>query len=79
MATGEQKALCALRLGGHGEDNKSEDRITLKIWNMLTIKTRIAMRSGEEVKIGLVKDSGMKEVKRGGGNMSSHHNKACVD
>ena len=33
---------------------------------MLTPEARIAMRSGEAVNIELVKDSGVKEVKRGG-------------
>ena len=34
------------------------------------------MRSGAEVNIGLVKGSGVKEIKHGGGKMSSHHKKA---
>ena len=39
----------------------------------MTPEARIGMRSGEEVKIILVKDSGAKEVKRGGGKMSQQH------
>ena len=65
-ATCEQNSLRALRLGGHDNEKKLEERIPLKFWKMLTPEAMITMRSGEEVKIGLVKDSGVKEVKRGG-------------
>ena len=34
------------------------------------------MRSGEEVNIGLVKYGGAKEIKHGGGKISSHHKKS---
>ena len=34
------------------------------------------MRSGEEVKIGIFKDSDTKMVKHGGGKMSQQHKKA---
>ena len=66
-----------LILGGHEDEKKSEERIPLKVNKILTPEARIAMRSGEEFKIGLVKDSGAKKVKCGGGEMSSHHKKAC--
>ena len=74
-ATGEPKALCAFRLGGNEDKNKSEESITLKDWKMLTPESSIDMWSGEEVNIGLVKDGGAKEIKCGGGKMSSHHKK----
>ena len=35
------------------------------------------MRSGEEVKIGIFKDSGLMELKRGGGKMYQQHKKDC--
>ena len=43
----------------------------------MTHNARIAMRYSEEVKIGLVKDSGAEEVKRVGGKISQQHKKAC--
>ena len=43
---------------------------------MMTPEANIAMRSGEEVNIGLVKDSGTKVVKHGGGNIPQQHKKA---
>ena len=64
-STGEHKELRALRLGGNKDEKKSEESIPLKVWKILTPETKIAMRSGEEVKIGLVKDSGANEVKHG--------------
>ena len=69
----------ALRLGDHKDTKKSEDRIPLKVWKMLTPESRIAMRSGEEVKIRLIKDSGMKEVKRGGGKCPQNTRRTLVD
>ena len=54
-ATSEPKALRAFRSGGHEDEKKSEEHIPLKVWKMLTPESRIAMRSGEEVNIGLVK------------------------
>ena len=45
----EQTTLHAIRLGDHEEANKSEDRIPLKVWKMMTPEARISMRSGEEV------------------------------
>ena len=42
---------------------------------MMTPKARISMRSVEEVPIGIVKDSGAKQIKHGGGKMSQQHNK----
>ena len=75
-AIGEQKTLRALRLGDHEYKKAQEERIPLKVWKMMTPEVRIYMRSGEEVNIGLVKDSGAKVVKYGGGEMSQQHNKA---
>ena len=37
-AIGEQKTLSDLRLGDHKYKNKQEERITLKVWNMMTTK-----------------------------------------
>ena len=75
-ATGEQKALCAIRLDNHKDAKKSEERILLKVWKILNPKASIAMCSGEEDNIRLVKDRGTKEVKRGGGKMYQYHKKA---
>ena len=66
-AAGEPKAMRVFKLGGH-EEKRSEGRIPLKVWKILTPEARIAMKSGEEVKIGLVRDGSAKENKRGGGN-----------
>ena len=74
--TGEPKAMHAIRLGSHGDEKKSEELIPLKVWKILTPEARIAMESGEEVKIGLVKYGSTKETKRGGGKMSSYNKKA---
>ena len=76
-ATGEQKALHALRLGDHEDKKIQEERITLKVWKMMTPEARTAMRSDEEVKIGLAKNSGEKDVKYRGGKMYQHNKKAC--
>ena len=73
---GEQKTLCDLRLGDHEEKKTQEERITLKVWKMTTPESRIDIRSVEEVKFGLVKDGGTKEVKRGEGKMPQYHKKA---
>ena len=40
---------------------------------MMTPESRIAVRSGEEVNVGLVKDISAKMGKYGGGKMSQHH------
>ena len=72
----EQNTLCDIRLGDHNEKKTEEERTPLKVWKMMTPKARIAMRSGEEVNIGLVKDIGAKEVKRGGEKISQQHKKA---
>ena len=40
---------------------------------MLTPKARLAMKSGEEIEIGLVRDGSAKENKREGGKLSSQH------
>ena len=52
---GEQKTLRAPRLSDHRDKNMSEERIPLKFWKMMTPESRIAMRSIEEVNVGLVK------------------------
>ena len=45
----------------------SEDRVPLKVWKMMTPEANIAMRSGEEVRVGLVKYISAKTGKPGGG------------
>ena len=60
----------AFRLGGHEDEKKSEEYIPLKVWKIITPESRIAMKSSEEVKIGLVKDVSAKDNKHGGGQMS---------
>ena len=62
-------------MGDHKDKNKSEERIPLKVWKILTPESRIAMHSDEEVKIVLVKDSTAKMGKHGGEKMSHHHKK----
>ena len=76
-AIGEQKIIHAHRLGDNEDAKKLEDRIPLKVWKMMTLESRIAMRSGEEVEIGLVKDSAAKTGKRVGGKMSQQHKNNC--
>ena len=58
--TVKQKPLREFRLGGHEDDNNSEESILLKFWKILTPEARIAVRSGEEVNIGLINDSSAK-------------------
>ena len=70
IETGEPKVLSEFRFGGHEGEKKSEERIPLKVWKMLTPEARISIWSGEEVNIGLVRDGVVKEIKRGGGNIS---------
>ena len=70
---GEQKALRALRFGDHKNVKRSEDRFPLKVRKMMTPEARIAMRSSEEVIIGLVNYSVTKAGKPGGGEMSQQH------
>ena len=67
--TGEPKAVRVFILGGHEDEKNFEDCIPLKVWKMLTPESRTAMKSGEELNIGLVKNGSVKETKRGGGNM----------
>ena len=72
---GKKKTLRDLRLCDHEDAKKSEDRITLKVCNMMTPESRIDMCSGEEVNIGLVKDSTAKTVKHGRGKIYQHQKK----
>ena len=69
-AAGEQKAMHIFRLGGHEDKKNSEECIPLKVCKILTPKARIAMKSGEEVKIGIFKDGSAKETKHGGGGVT---------
>ena len=41
-------------------------------------ESRIAIKSGEEVRIGIVKYGSVNKTKLGGGDMSLHHKKACT-
>ena len=75
-ATSEKKELYDIRLGEREDGKKSDGRIRLKVWKMMTHEARIAMRSGEEVKIGIVKDSAAKTGKPVGGKMSQDHKKS---
>ena len=74
-ATGEPKVLRAFRLGRHEDEKKSEELTPLRVWKILTPEARIAMRYGEEVKIGILKDGGTKEIKHGGWKMYPHQKK----
>ena len=73
---GEQKTLRAIRLGDHKYKKTQEELIPIKVWKTMTPEARIAMSSGEEVNIGLVKDRTAKMVKHRGGNMPQQQNKA---
>ena len=75
-ATGEQKVLRAIRLDDQEDVNNSEDRVTLKVWNMMTPESRIYMPSAEEVRIGLVKDSTAKTGRTGGKKMYQQNKKS---
>ena len=66
IATREPKLLRKFRLGGHEDEKRPEERIPLKVWNILTPQARIAMKFGEEVNIRLVKDGSVRETKCGG-------------
>ena len=76
-AIGEQKALRALRLGEHEDMKKSEDRVTLKVWKMMTTAARISMQSSEGINIGLVKYSSENTGKPGGMNIYQQHMNNC--
>ena len=39
-ATGEPKAMRSFKMGDH-EEKKTEERITLKVWNRLNSKSRL--------------------------------------
>ena len=66
----------AIRLGDQEDAKKSEDHVTLKVCKMMNPEARISMRSGEEVKIGLMKGSSAKTGKPGGGKMYQQHKKS---
>ena len=56
-------------MGGQ-EEIRSEERIPFKVWKMLTPKASLAIKNGGEAKIGIVKEGGAKENKRGRGELS---------
>ena len=58
------------------EEKKSEDRITFKVWKMLTPEANTTLRSGEDVKIGIVKDDAMNTGGPGGGKIHQQHKKS---
>ena len=60
---------------GGKEESRPEERIPFKVWKMLTPEARLAIKNGGEVKIGIVKEVGAKENKRGGGRLYLHHKK----
>ena len=68
--------LCDLRLGDQEDEKKPEDCVPLKFWKMMIPEAIIDMRSGEEVIIGLVKDSATKTGKPGGGKMPQQYKKS---
>ena len=65
--TGKTKAIRGFKLGGQEESRPSE-HIPLKVWRMLTPEARTIIKEGGEGKIGVVKESGVKENMHGGGN-----------
>ena len=72
---GELKALRALKLGDPEEAKKSKYCIPLKVWKMMNPKYRTAMRSVEEVKIGIVKDNTVNMGRPAGWKISQQHKK----
>ena len=76
IATGKNNALRALILGNRKEEKKSEGRITFKVWKMLTPEANTNLRSGEDVKIGIVKDDAMNTGGTGGGKVLQQHKKS---
>ena len=71
-ATGEAKAILGFKMGFQ-EDNRSSERVPLKVWSMLTPEAQSHIRDGGEVKIGIVKEVGVKDNRRGGGKFSKYN------
>ena len=68
-ATGEAKAIWGFRTGDQ-EANGSKERVSLKVWKMLSIYAQDLIRSGGEGKIGLVKEARVKANRHGRGKLS---------
>ena len=62
-----------LKLGNQEEEKNSEDRISFKVWKILTPEAKTVFRSGEDVNIGLVKDNDAKTGGHGGEIISQQH------
>ena len=66
-STGEAKAIRGFKSGGH-EANRSQERVPLKVWRMLSPEAQDLIKAGGEGNIGIVKEDGVKAPMHGGGN-----------
>ena len=73
-ATGKTKDIRGFKLGGQ-EENRLSERVTLKVWRMLTPEARTIIREGGEGKIAVVKEGGVNENRHGVGKLSSQNKK----
>ena len=71
-ATGKTKDIRGFKLGGQ-EENRLSERVTLKVWRMLTPEACAIIRDGGEGNIEIVKEGGVKENRHGGGKLSSQN------
>ena len=67
-ATGEAKAIQGFKLGGQ-EANRSQERVPLKVWRILSPGAQALIKDGGERNIGIVKEGGVKEKRHGGGEL----------
>ena len=64
--TGKVKALREFNLSRQEELKRSEDRISQKVWNVLTKDAQDALHRGDSTKIGVVKEDSINIGKPGG-------------
>ena len=56
-------------MGGQ-EANRSQERVPLKVWRILSPEAQALIKDGGERNIGIVKEGGVKEKRHGGGELS---------
>ena len=56
-------------MGGQ-EANRSQERVPLRVWRMLSTEAQALIKDGGEGKIGIIKEGGVKEKRHGGGKLS---------
>ena len=54
--TGEVKLLCALKLDGQEGISRSENHVPRKVWMTMAKDAQDALRQGDSVNIGIVKE-----------------------